>query len=156
MGKQSRAGESDIGIEVPEPPVLLAHILFRLDVGGLETVLVHLINRLPADRFRHVVICLTECTDFRQRICSPGVAFYALHKRAGQDFGVWVRLYRLLKKLRPLVVHTFNIAALESHLPAFLAGVPVRIHAEHGRDWHDLTGDNWKLFLFLGIWRVGW
>ncbi len=32
---------------------LIAHVIHRLDVGGMENGLVNLINRLPADRYRH-------------------------------------------------------------------------------------------------------
>jgi sugar transferase (PEP-CTERM/EpsH1 system associated) len=41
-------------------------------------------------------------------------------------------------------VHTRNLAALEAALPAFVAGVGVRIHGEHGRDVDDLTGSSRK------------
>jgi sugar transferase (PEP-CTERM/EpsH1 system associated) len=37
-------------------------------------------------------------------------------------------------------VHTRNRAALEATVPAWAAGVPVRIHGEHGRDIDDLQG----------------
>jgi sugar transferase (PEP-CTERM/EpsH1 system associated) len=37
-------------------------------------------------------------------------------------------------------VHSRNLAALETLVPAWLAGVPVRIHGEHGRDVGDLDG----------------
>src|SRR5262249_15601431 len=42
------------------------------------------------------------------------------------------RLYRLFRRLQPAVVHTRNLAALEAVVPAWAAGVPVRIHGEHG------------------------
>ncbi len=43
------------------------------------------------------------------------------------------RMWRLLRDMRPAIVHTRNLAALEMK-PArrMLAGVPVRIHGEHG------------------------
>ena len=47
---------------------LICHIIYRLDFGGLENGLVNLINRLPANRFRHAVICLTYASEFRKRI----------------------------------------------------------------------------------------
>jgi sugar transferase (PEP-CTERM/EpsH1 system associated) len=52
------------------------------------------------------------------------------------------KLWRLLRQLRPDIVHTRNLGALEGTLPAMLAGVPVRIHGEHGRDVDDLDGRN--------------
>ena len=44
---------------------LVVHVIFRLDVGGLENGLVNLINRIPSTRFRHAIICLTDYTEFR-------------------------------------------------------------------------------------------
>src|SRR6476661_6024367 len=47
---------------------LIAHVIYRLDVGGLENGVVNLLNRLPVERFRHAVIALTEVTPFRGRV----------------------------------------------------------------------------------------
>lgn len=119
---------------VLEPPPLVAHIIDRLDTGGLENGLVNLINRMPADRYRHAVICLRDYTAFRDRIRRPEVAVHALHKRPGQDWRLYPRLWRLLRRLRPTIVHTRNLAALEGQVPAWLAGVGARVHGEHGWD----------------------
>ena len=121
---------------------LIAHVIYRLDVGGLENGLINLINRTP--QYRHAVICMTEYTDFSRRITHDAVDLYALHKRAGQDIGVYFRLWRLFRRLRPDIVHTRNLSALEAQLPAFLAAVPGRVHGEHGWDVHDIDGGNRK------------
>jgi sugar transferase (PEP-CTERM/EpsH1 system associated) len=115
-------------------------VIFRLDVGGLENGLVNLINRIPAERFRHAVICLTGYSDFRRRIQSSDVPVFALHKPPGNHPGTHFKLWRLLMQLRPDIIHTRNLAALEAAVPAFLARVPIRIHGEHGRDVGDLDG----------------
>ncbi|MEB0164169.1 glycosyl transferase group 1 protein, partial [Glaciimonas sp. CA11.2] len=39
---------------------LVVHLLYRLDFGGLETLMVDCINRMPADKYRHAVVCLTD------------------------------------------------------------------------------------------------
>jgi sugar transferase (PEP-CTERM/EpsH1 system associated) len=121
---------------------LVAHVIFRLDVGGLENGLVNLINRIPAERFRHAIVSLTSYSAFRQRIQRGDVPVFALNKPPGNSPVTLFRLWRLLRRLRPDIVHTRNIAALEATLPAALAGVPVRIHGEHGRDVDDLDGTN--------------
>lgn len=123
---------------------LVAHIIYRLSVGGLENGLVNLINNMPAEHFRHVIICLTEYTDFRFRIKRKDVECYALGKRDGHDFKMYGRLWNLLRELQPKIVHTRNLATLECQLPAVLSGVAVRIHGEHGRDMRDIDGTNWK------------
>ncbi len=47
---------------------LIAHVLFRLGTGGLENGVVNLINTMPDEKYRHAVICMTDYTDFRNRI----------------------------------------------------------------------------------------
>lgn len=123
---------------------LIAHVMYRFDVGGLENGVVNLINHMPPDAYRHVIIALTEITDFRQRIRRDDVEFIALNKRPGHALWNYPRLFRLFRKLRPSIIHTRNLAALELVVPAWAAGVPVRIHGEHGRDVGDLDGSNKK------------
>ncbi|MDC8786172.1 TIGR03088 family PEP-CTERM/XrtA system glycosyltransferase [Roseateles koreensis] len=121
---------------------LVLHVMYRFDTGGLENGVVNLINHMPADAYRHAVLALTEVTDFRHRIQRQDVEFFALHKKPGHGIWLFPELYRLFKKLKPAVVHSRNLAALEVQLPAWAAGVPVRIHGEHGRDVTDLDGSN--------------
>lgn len=103
-----------------------------------------LVNRLPQERFHHAVISLTTCTDFQHHFHHPFVSFHALHKQEGKDFMVWFRLWRLLRQLKPDLVHTCNLAAMEAVIPAMLAGIKVTLHAEHGRDSYDPDGTKFK------------
>lgn len=121
---------------------LVAHILHRFDTGGLENGVVNLINHMPTDAYRHVVIALTEVTNFRLRLQHGDVDCIALHKPPGQGVNLYPRLWRLLRRLRPAIVHTRNLAALEMQPVAWAAGVPCRIHGEHGRDVEDLDGSS--------------
>ncbi len=121
---------------------LIAHIMFRFDTGGLENGVVNLINHMPADRYRHAVIALTEVTDFKNRIQRDDVQFISLNKAPGHGIWLFPKLFRIFRQLRPAIVHSRNLAALEAQLPAWAAGVPVRIHGEHGRDVEDLDGSN--------------
>lgn len=125
-----------------DPRPLVAHVMFRFDTGGLENGIVNLINHMPIDRYRHVIIALTEVTDFRKRIKRDDVEFISLNKAPGHGFWLYPKLYKLFRQLRPTIVHSRNLAALEVQLPAWLAGVPIRIHGEHGRDIGDLDGSN--------------
>jgi sugar transferase (PEP-CTERM/EpsH1 system associated) len=119
---------------------LIAHVLFRFDIGGLENGVVNLLNRMPRSRYRHAVIALTDVTAFRERVAGDDVEFVELHKAPGHGFRLFPRLHGAFRRLRPDIVHTRNLAALEASVPAWLARVPVRIHGEHGRDIGDLDG----------------
>jgi sugar transferase (PEP-CTERM/EpsH1 system associated) len=121
---------------------LVVHIVYRFDTGGLENGIVNLINHMPASSYRHVVVALTEVTDFSKRITRSDVECISLHKQPGHGVWLYPKLYRLFKQMRPAIVHTRNLAALEAQVPAWAAGVPVRLHGEHGRDVSDLHGEN--------------
>lgn len=125
---------------------LVAHVIYRLAVGGLENGVVNLINHLPSC-YRHLVVSLTDYTDFARRIEREDVEIIALHKRPGHDWRLYRDLYRLFRQRRPAIVHSRNLAALEAQVPARLAGVPVRIHGEHGRDMSDPHGTRRRYIL---------
>ena len=125
-------------------PPLIAHVIYRLDIGGLENGLVNLINHIPEDRYRHVILCLKGYSDFRDRIYRKDVEIIDLKKREGNDFHLYYRLWQQFTVLKPDIVHTRNLATLEAVIPAILAGVRVRIHSEHGREFDDIDGNNRK------------
>jgi sugar transferase (PEP-CTERM/EpsH1 system associated) len=124
---------------------LIIHVVYRFDTGGLENGIVNLINHLPVMTFRHLVLSLTESSPtFRSRIRSGNVSYLDLHKSPGHGIKLYPRLYRLFREWRPAIVHTRNLAALEAVVPALFAGVPVRIHGEHGWDSFDREGTSRK------------
>jgi sugar transferase (PEP-CTERM/EpsH1 system associated) len=122
----------------------VVHIVHRFDTGGMENGMVNLFNTLPPDRYRHTVVALTDYTDFRHRITAQRVDFHALHRPPGNSLGWSVQLWKLLRKLKPDLLHTRNLAALEAQFVAAVAGIRDTVHGEHGRDVFDLYGQNWK------------
>jgi sugar transferase (PEP-CTERM/EpsH1 system associated) len=141
----------DAGVTMPratytgdERLPLVAHIIHRLAVGGLENGLVNLINNMAPARYRHAIVCLTDYTDFRERIRDKHIPIVALHKEEGHDLGVYGRLWRVLHHLRPAIVHTRNLSGLEYLVLAAMARIPGRVHGEHGRDIYDLDGTSIK------------
>jgi sugar transferase (PEP-CTERM/EpsH1 system associated) len=123
---------------------LVVHLIYRLDFGGLEKMMVERINRMPADAYRHAVVCLTGYTDFANKITRPGVELYALGKKSGLSLGTHLALWKLLRQLKPAVLHSYNLSAIEYAPVALLAGVPVRVNGAHGRDAADPQGRNPK------------
>lgn len=111
---------------------LILHVVYSFGVGGLENVIVQLVNRLPRGECRHVILALSTITDFRNRVDRDDVEFIALNKPPGHAFGLYPEIFRLFRKLKPDVIHTCNLAALEVQPLAWLAGIPNRVHAEHG------------------------
>ena len=127
----------------PQPP-LIAHIIYHLGVGGLENGLVNLINHIPADRYRHAIICLKGFSEFHKRLNRSDIEVIALNKCEGNDFSIYGKLFKILRRLKPAIVHTRNLATIETQLVAVSAGVKARVHGEHGRDMFDLEGKSKK------------
>ena len=129
------------GLDRDDGRPLVLHLVYRFDTGGLENGVVNLINHLPESAYRHAVVALTEVVpSFARRIRRDDVIFESLHKPAGHGTKLYPRLAQLFRQLQPAIVHTRNLAALEAQVPAWWAGVPVRIHGEHGRDVDDVDG----------------
>ncbi len=123
---------------------LITHVIFSLGIGGLENGVVNLINRMPPEKCRHAIICITNSTDFSSRLTRKDVEIHELNKKEGHDWRSFLKMYRLLRRLKPAIVHTRNLAAIEYQLPALLAGVRFRIQGEHGWDVFDPDGNNKK------------
>jgi sugar transferase (PEP-CTERM/EpsH1 system associated) len=138
---------------VDERPLVM-HLVFSFDVGGLENGIVNLINRMDPALFRHMVVALSHCSpDFCSRIMREDVEFVSLEKAPGHGVKLYPKLYRLFTDHRPSILHSRNLAALEAVVPAWAAGVPVRIHGEHGWDVSDPGGTRVKYRLMRRLYR---
>jgi sugar transferase (PEP-CTERM/EpsH1 system associated) len=128
-------------MNTPDRRPLIVHVVYRFDIGGLENGVVNLINRLPQSSWRHAVLSLTAVSaSFSQRVQRTDVEYLSLQKPPGHLTRLYPRLVRVFRELAPSIVHTRNLAALEAVVPAWMAGVPARIHGEHGRDASDPDG----------------
>jgi sugar transferase (PEP-CTERM/EpsH1 system associated) len=137
-----------------DPRPLVLHCVHRFSIGGLENGIVNLINTMPADRWRHAVLAVTEVDPgFAQRIRRDDVRCLSLHKPPGQALKLYPRVYRLLRELRPAILHTRNLGTLEFQLPAWAARVPGRVHGEHGRDIDDVQGTSRRHIALRRLYR---
>ncbi|MDC0601614.1 TIGR03088 family PEP-CTERM/XrtA system glycosyltransferase [Aliiglaciecola sp.] len=126
-------------------PKHILHVIYRFDTGGLENGVVNLINRLDTKLYKHTIVTLKGFSEeFCQRIKTGNVAFYDLEKQDGNDIKIFFKLRKLLKQLKPDILHTRNTATLENQLVGWWCRVPYRIHGEHGWDVNDMHGQNKK------------
>jgi sugar transferase (PEP-CTERM/EpsH1 system associated) len=136
-----------------EQPRLVVHLVNQLDVGGVASGLINLIIHMPADRYRHAIVCLRDHSQYHADIRERGVEIISLHKRDGSDPGHYLRMFRTLRALQPDLVHTRNLPGLKGQLVAALAGVKLRVHGEHGRELSDLYGKHLKYQLLRRMLR---
>ena len=64
----------------------ILHVVYSFSIGGLENVIVQLINRLPTNKYEHIVLSLTVISDFKNRVTQPNVQFIALNNELPPKF----------------------------------------------------------------------
>ena len=119
--------------------VHVCHVVYSFGIGGLERVIANCILSLDSKKYRHSIIALTSVGDSTYDI-DDSVKIYSLFKREGHDTTIHFKFFKLLRKLKPKVLHTYNLATIEYQWAGALANIPLRVHAEHGRDTYDVDG----------------
>jgi glycosyltransferase involved in cell wall biosynthesis len=91
--------------------IRLLLIIPTLDRAGAEKQLSLLATRLPRDQFDVHVAVLTRTGPLEPVLRQAGVPLTVIGKRWKLDPGAWWSLRRLIKSLRPDIVHTWLFAA---------------------------------------------
>lgn len=114
------------------------HVVLSLDVGGLERIVLDLVRSAPGMGIEPSVCCVEHPGQLAEELRRDGIEVCSLDKGPGIKLRGFTRAVRLLKRLRPDVVHTHQIGALFYVGPAArLTGVPVVVHTEHGKHFID-------------------
>jgi len=118
----------------------VVHIVYSMGCGGLEKVIVNLINGSD-ETLEHTIITLISDFEMVELIESP-VRVYCVNKRPGKDIGCHFRILKLLFRIRPDIVNTYNFGTIEYHLMAAIAGVKRKVHSDHGHGGDAADGLN--------------
>ncbi|CAN7319193.1 glycosyltransferase [Pseudoduganella sp. LjRoot289] len=106
------------------PAPLVLHLVDRLPEDGREDSLFKLLRQMPAGRYRHVVLTLNGAAECEVRHNGATVQVMSLSAGGGLGWTGCVRLYGLLRRLRPDLLHTRSVRA---QLLAAVAGVRIRL-----------------------------
>lgn len=121
----------------------ILHTIGWLGFGGLEGGVIKLVNKLDRDRFVPFVIATRGFDRYGQNSLAEDVKFLELKKKPGRDWRLVHQLASFFSESRIDIVHSHNWETwLYSYLAARIAGVPVFIHGEHGRDT-ERVNDSW-------------
>ncbi len=119
----------------------VAHLLLSLQTGGLERIVIDLVN-CASSGFEPFVTCLETSGPMARELRSPGTPVVVMNRKPGFRPWLAVPLARELRRRRTCVVHTHNTAAgFYGALAARLVRAPV-IHTKHGQN---LSGGNQRV-----------
>lgn len=122
-------------------PPLVVHVVHRFVYGGLENGIVNIVNRMPANRYSHAIVALAGFSEeYCRRIDRSRVPVISIDKRPGKDPAAYVRMWKRMRELKPAIVHTRNLGALDMQWVAAAAGIAHRVHGEHGWYGGDPSG----------------
>ena len=126
----------------------LMFIIWALDVGGAERLLVKLVQRIPLDRYEPVVVCLFWKGAWAPELEEKGIRVVSMGKRKGLDPTILFRLISQIRTESPDLVNTHLWTAdLWGRMAAILAGVRRIVVTEQ-------NVDVWKRWYHKAIDRV--
>ena len=137
----------------------ICHIITKLELGGAQQSTLYVVAHLDRSRFRPVLISGEPGMLDAEAKALRDVAFYQMPSlvrpiRPWRDLRALVELSKLLKKLKPAIVHTNSSkAGILGRWAAWLAGVPIIIHTIHG---YGITPSQpaWLRWLLIGLERL--
>ena len=116
------------------------YLITELDVGGAEKTLYELVTRLDRSRFEPVVACLTGRGPIGGWLEDAGVEVKYVDMRCSFDPLAWLRLRRMIRSLRPHVIHSWlfhaNLAARLCRIGLGVDRVIASVRVEEPRLWH--------------------
>jgi hypothetical protein len=119
-------------------PIKVAHIITKLELGGAQQNTLFTVSHLDRDRFQPILITGEPGLLDEEARGLGGVEFHQVPSlvrplRPVADLRALIGLTRLLRRLRPAIVHTHSSkAGILGRWAARLAGVPIVIHSIHG------------------------
>jgi lipopolysaccharide/colanic/teichoic acid biosynthesis glycosyltransferase/glycosyltransferase involved in cell wall biosynthesis len=131
----------------PDGKIKVLRVITRLIIGGPSLHVINLNTTLDSSRFESLLVCGTENPGERSLLdlaLSRGIKPIVIPEIVAElslkprDVRALKKLYRLIRKERPRIVHTHTAkAGFLGRLAARFAAVPVVIHTYHG---HILDG----------------
>ena len=134
------------------------HIITRLDKGGSAETTLQVVSLLNRERYEvFLVHGLSQESNMgvtEQEVLARDLS--QMEKRGVRSFSIpslvrrlslkndllaFISIYRLIKRIKPHIVHTHtSTAGVLGRAAAYLAGVPIIIHTPHGHVFHSYYG----------------
>ncbi len=124
------------------------HLIQGLEIGGLEIMVVNLLERLGQGRYQPAICCFDSLGDLAEPLPEQGIDVHLLKRRPGVDIRYIFKLASFLRQMETQILHLHNPTAFfYGTLAGKLARVPCIVYTEHGRDF----SSSWKVKFTNGI-----
>jgi sugar transferase (PEP-CTERM/EpsH1 system associated) len=122
-------------------PIRIAHVVYKLDVGGLERVVINLMKHMPRDVYTASLYCLKEGGNLTNELLEDGYQVQYMYKKDGLEFSLFPRIAKHFKRERVDIVHCHNYGALfYGAVGSRLARAAGTVYTAHGTYSADRLG----------------
>ncbi len=132
----------------------VVHIITQLELGGAQRNTLYTVTHLRVDQYDPILICGPGGILDSETHDAPWPTYFIKHliRPVNPVYDLWalVSLYKLIRQLRPHIVHTHSSkAGILGRIAAYFAGVPVILHTFHG---FGFTPGQSKMMRSLFVW----
>jgi sugar transferase (PEP-CTERM/EpsH1 system associated) len=122
---------------VRERRIKILHVLDSLGVGGLERVVIDVVNGLDQSSFEQTVCCITRRGEAAQFLKAEARTV-DLGKGVEADHLMPFKIARVIRAEQPDIIHTQNWTGIDASLARIITLLNRRcrlVHSEHGRNF---------------------
>jgi sugar transferase (PEP-CTERM/EpsH1 system associated) len=123
--------------------IKVLHVLDSLGVGGMERVVIEVVNHLDQSQFDQVVCCVSRPGEAARHL-RDGTRCIDLGKGAGADYLAPVKIARIIREEAPDVIHTQSWSGVDAAMAKLMTGAVRLIHSEHGRNYPRIDSEPLK------------
>ncbi|MER2998503.1 glycosyltransferase [Pontibacter populi] len=112
----------------------ILHIIPNLGSGGAERFVVDLVNTMSIKHEVHLCTLYDlnkDKNDFFLNEVNTRIKLHSLGKKIGLDIKIFLRLYEIIKDIKPDIVHTHMASINYTLLSALIYKVPLYVHTVH-------------------------
>lgn len=126
-----------------KPKVL--HVIFSESAGGIQKLVADLAKFSDSSKFDVSILTILEDKNwiFKEEIEKAGIKIYSTGisisqgnspnklKRYFYQIKAIIRTWKLLKSLKPTIIHTHSEALIITFIPLILTKIPIKVHTIH-------------------------
>jgi sugar transferase (PEP-CTERM/EpsH1 system associated) len=113
--------------------IKIMHVIDSLGVGGMERVVIDVVNGLDPAIFAQTVCCISRRGE-ASRFLRAGVDCLDLGKGADADYLMPLRIARAIRQKGPEIIHTQSWSGVDAGIATLMMRDIRLVHSEHGRN----------------------
>lgn len=113
--------------------IKVLHVLDSLGIGGMERIVIDVVNGLDPAVFSQTVCCISRKGE-TTHLLPGGTACIDLEKGAQADHLMPLKIARVIRAVQPQIVHTQSWSGIDTAIAMLFERGPKLVHSEHGRN----------------------